>query len=177
MIEMFKTLVTDVVPKLRSNPAVGPKVQFLFRQMIQPWHPSSTLVHEAGLAVARLAPSQFWEFASALFAVQQDFYDVNVVHESRNQTYRRLAKLAAGSAGVSEDEVYALLEVSDKAGPEGQLNIGNQVTNDVKVVVKMARLVGVHVTPTVITNGVVAGEISSSWTGDQWLEYLQKLVA
>jgi len=166
-----------VAPKLRETPAVGGKVQVLFRQQVQPWHPSSTLTHEAGLAVLRLAPSRFWEFADALFAAQKDFFDVNAVGESRNQTYRRLARLAAGSAGVAEDDVYALLEVADKAAPDGSLNVGNAVTNDLKLLVKMARLVGVHVSPTVITDGVVAGEISSGWTADQWLEYLKKLVA
>jgi len=175
--ELFRTFITDVAPKLRENPAVGSKVQVLFRQQVQPWHPASTLTHEAGAAVLKLAPARFWEFADALFAAQKDFFDVNVVHEARNQTYRRLAKLAAGSTGLAEDDVYALLEVGDKPAPDGSLNIGNQVTNDLKVLVKMARLVGVHVSPTVITNGVVAGEISSGWTADQWLEYLQKLVA
>jgi hypothetical protein len=39
------------------------KVQILFRQQIQPWHPSSTLVHEAGVAVLKLQPAKFWDFS------------------------------------------------------------------------------------------------------------------
>jgi hypothetical protein len=174
---MIKTVLGDVAPKVRAEPSLASKVQFIFRHQVQPWHPSSTLTHEAGVAVARLAPSRFWDFASTLFEVQTDFYDVNVVHEARNQTYKRLAKVAAESTGLKEDEVYALLEVADKPAPDGSLNVGNAVTNDLKVLIKMARLVGVHVSPTVITNGVVANEISSGWTSDQWIDYLKKLVA
>jgi len=165
-----------VAPKVRATPSIGSKLQVLFRHQVQPWHPSSTLVHEAGLAVQRLAPSRFWDFSDALFKAQKDYFDVNVVNEGRNATYRRLAKLAAQSAGVSEDDVYALLVIPEKPGEDGSLNSGNQVTNDLKVVIKMARLVGVHVSPTVIFDGVVANEISSGWTADQWVEYLQKNV-
>ncbi len=68
-----------------------------------------------------------------------------------------------------------MLLISDKAGPDGSLNTGNKVTDDLKVLVKMARLVGVHVSPTVIVDGVVDNGISSGWTKEQWGEYLAKL--
>lgn len=175
--KQFKTFVTDVAPKIRSNPKLGPKLQVIFRQQVQPWHPSSTLVHEAALAVQKLAPGKFWQFSEALFNDQKAYFDVNVVNETRNETYKRLAKLGASSAGVNEDELYKLLAIPDKAGEDGSLNSGNGVTNDLKVVIKMARLVGVHVSPTVIFDGVVNNEISSSWTVDQWLKWLGDNVA
>jgi hypothetical protein len=107
---------------------------------------------------------------------QKDFFDVNVVNETRNQTYKRLAKLA-GSIGVDESQIFKMLEISDKPGPDGSLNTGNTVTDDLKVLVKMARLVGVHVSPTVIVDGVVDNSISSGWTKEQWMEYLDKKTA
>lgn len=171
---MFQTLYNSVLPNVpKKYPA---KVQFLFRQQIQPWHPSSTLVHEAGAAVLRLAPDKFWPFSAALFEHQTDFFDVNVVHEARNDTYKRLAKLA-GSVGLEESKVFELLEISDKPGEGGSLNTGNKVTDDVKLMVKVSclagvsgkqvpnelankanRRVGVHVTPTVLFN--VSGRLS-----------------
>ena len=66
-----------------------------------------------------------------------------------------------------------MLTVSDKPGQDGSLNSGNEVTDDLKVLVKMARLVGVHVSPTVIVDGVVENSISSGWTTEQWMEYLE----
>lgn len=175
--ELFNTFVTSVAPKIRADPKLANRLQVIFRQQVQPWHPSSTLVHEAALAVQRLNPSKFWEFSSALFSNQKDYFDVSVVNKTRNATYKRLAKLAADSAGVSADEVYELLAISDKPGSDGSLNIGNGVTNDLKVIIKAARLVGVHVSPTVLFDGIVNNDISSGWTTEQWLEWLGKNVA
>lgn len=114
-------------------------MRVIFRQQIQPWHPSSTLTHEAGAAVLKLAPEKFWEFSAVLFEKQTEFFDANVVGEPRNQTYSRLAKLA-GSVGVDEKEFMNLLTVSDKPGPDGSLNQGNQVTDDVKQMVKVVKI-------------------------------------
>ncbi|KAI2641084.1 thioredoxin-like protein [Xylaria nigripes] len=170
--KQFNTIYNVVTPLIRSNPKWA-NVQFIFRQHIQPWHPSSTLVHEAAVAVLQVAPDKFWPFSEALFKNQTSYFDISVVNETRNQTYRRLAKLAA-TVGLDEAAVYDRLAIPDKPADDGALNVGNKVTNDLKVLVKMNRLVGVHVSPTVIFNGVVANEISSSWTKEQWEEFLTK---
>lgn len=170
--KMYKTLHDHVFPVIKNK--YGNQLQVIFRQQIQPWHPSSTLVHEAATAVLRLSPHKFYDFSTALFDEQKEYFDVNVVNESRNQTYKRLAKLAANSTGLKEDEVYSLLEISDKPGEDGSLNSGNKVTDDIKVQVKANRLTGVHVTPTVLFNGIVENSISSSFTKEQWEEWLQK---
>jgi protein-disulfide isomerase len=178
--KMFKTLHSDLFPRFSSGASplggvpspLGRRIQFIIRPQIQPWHPSSTLTHEAALAVALLAPAKFIPFAAALFAHQKEYFDVNVVHETRNQTYRKLARLAKESVGLDEEAVYKLLEIPDKPAEDGSLNVGNKVTDDLKVLVKMARLVGVHVSPTVFLDGVEAKEISSGWSADQWVEWL-----
>jgi hypothetical protein len=121
----------------------------------------------------KIEPSKFWPYSSLLMQNQKDFFDVNVVNESRNETYKRLAKLG-GSIGVNEDQILKMLEISDKPATDGSLNTGNAVTDDLKVLVKMARLVGVHVSPSVIVDGVVENSISSGWTKEQWMEYLEK---
>lgn len=136
--KQFKTVYKSVLPMAKQKP-YGSNVQFIFRQHIQPWHPSSTLVHEAGVAVLRLAPAKFWDFSEKLFEAQNDYFDVNVVNETRNQTYRRLAKLGA-TVGVNEDEMYKLLEIPDKPAKDGSLNVGNAVTDDLKVLVKVRTL-------------------------------------
>ncbi|KAI1358986.1 thioredoxin-like protein [Xylaria arbuscula] len=171
--KQFNTIYNVVAPLIRNNPKWASNVQLIFRQQIQPWHPSSTLTHEAALAVLQLSPDKFWAFSDALFKDQKAYFDVNVVNETRNQTYRRLAKLAA-TVGVDETAVYTHLAIPDTAADDGSLNIGNKVTTDLKVLVKTARLVGVHVSPTVIFDGVVANDISSGWTQEQWQEWLTK---
>ncbi len=101
---------------------------------------------------------------------------MNVVNETRNQSYQRLAKIGA-NAGIDEQKMFELLKIPDKAIDDGSLNIGNGVTNDLKVLVKMNRMTGVHVTPTVVFNGVVENGISSSFSAEQWEEWLEKNVA
>jgi len=172
--KMFNTVYTSVFPLIQNK--YSSKVQILFRQQIQPWHPSSTLVHEAGVAVLKLQPAKFWDFSKALFDDAKSFYDVNIVHETRNQTYQRLAKIGS-SVGIDEKEFLKLLWIDDKPAADGSLNTGNGVTNDLKVLVKMNRMQGVHVTPTVVFNGVVENSISSGWSAEQWDEWLEKNVA
>lgn len=134
---MFTAFHDSVTPLIKKNYANNLRV--ILRQQIQPWHPSSTLVHEAAAAVLRLSPDKFWDFSRALFKDQQAYFDVSVVNETRNSTYKRLAKLA-GSVGVGEAEVFRLLEISDKPGKDGALNVGNGVTDDMKVMVKVRRI-------------------------------------
>lgn len=78
--------------------------------------------------------------------------------------------------GIDKKEFLKLLWVDDKPAEDGSLNIGNGVTNDLKVLVKMNRMQGVHVTPTVVFDGVVENSISSSFTGEQWEDWLEKNV-
>ncbi|KAI1404889.1 thioredoxin-like protein [Hypoxylon fuscum] len=173
--KQFNTIYHTVVPLIKSNPKWANSLQIIFRQQIQPWHPSSTLVHEAGVAVLLAAPDKYWAFSDALFKNQLQYFDEAVVNEPRNETYKRLAKLAA-TVGVDEGKFYDLLAISDKVPEGGHSNNGNKVTNDLKLQIRYGRLVGVHVSPTVIFDGVVANDISSSWTKEQWEEWLKKSI-
>ncbi|OQD78486.1 hypothetical protein PENDEC_c001G02922 [Penicillium decumbens] len=170
--KMFNTFYT-LKPKIAQQ--YSHRLQVIFRQHIQPWHPSSTLTHEAGVAVLRLAPEKFWDFSAALFKRQTEFFDVSLVNETRNKTYERLAQIA-GSVGMDECKVLDLLLIPETPGDDGQLNTGNQVTDDIKLMIKADRVVGVHVSPTVFFNGVEERGISSSFTEAQWGEWLSKNV-
>lgn len=130
---MFQTLYNSVFPSFDQYPGL----RVIFRQQIQPWHPSSTLCNEAGAAILKLDPTKFWDFSAELFKVQKEFFDVNVVKETRNETYGRLAKVA-GRVGVDEGGIFDLLKVSDKPADDGSLNVGNGVTNDMKFLVKVS---------------------------------------
>ncbi|KAI9869578.1 MAG: hypothetical protein M1823_009022, partial [Watsoniomyces obsoletus] len=116
----------------------------------------------------------FWEFSEKLFEKQIEYFDVDDVHEARNETYIRWAKLAGSVEGIDESKILKLLTVSDNPGKDGAFNVGNEVTHDVKLMVNANRLTGMHATPTVLWNGVVERIISSSWTKEQWEEWLEK---
>jgi len=102
-------------------------------------------VHEAALAVERVSPEKFWSFSTALFEKQLDYFDVNVVNETRNQTYKRLSQLAE-SVGVDQQAVYDLLVVPSKA-KDGSYNLGNKVTDDLKLITKVCICISVFLHP------------------------------
>lgn len=59
------------------------------------------------------------------------------MNETRNETYKRLAKVAA-KVGVDEGKVMDLLRISDKPAEDGSLNSGNGVTNDIKLMTRVS---------------------------------------
>ena len=137
---MFLTMHKVIARGREANASWMPHVEFVFRQQIQPWHPSSTLTHEAAAAVLQLAPQdeqKFWRFSERLFERQDDYFDVNVVNEPRNKTYERLAEIGK-LVDIEPKKIYDLLKVSDKPGEDGSLNVGNEVTNDIKQMVKVS---------------------------------------
>lgn len=119
------SLKKGIFPTLEKD---YPNVSFIFRHQVQPWHPSSTMTHESALAVERVDPSKFWDYTIALFAKQTSFYDSSSATESRLDMYKRLAKLAEESVGVSAEEVlkHLYLEPVAIGSSEGH-NIGNAV--------------------------------------------------
>ena len=80
-------------------------------------------MHEAGIAVSRLAPSKFWAFSHALFEQQGQVFDEPCADEAPSKTRIRLADLAAKSAGVDKYQFLDLVTT-------GKGNGGNAVTND-----------------------------------------------
>ncbi|KAK9469154.1 thioredoxin-like protein [Lipomyces arxii] len=168
--KMFNTVYNSLMEAIAKKYPDG-TFTFVFRQVVQPWHPSSTLVHEAAIAAERLDPTKFWAFSNILFQNANDFYDTAVYNESRAETYERLATLASETVGVDKKAMLELLTVPPSEDGIGH-NIGNPVTNDLKLFVRQHRTMSVHVTPTVAIDGIVNNDFSSSWTADQWLQHL-----
>jgi protein-disulfide isomerase len=122
---LIERWLKGVFPTLEKD---YPTVSFIFRHQVQPWHPSSTMTHESALAVERVDQSKFWDYSIALFAKQTGYFDSSSATESRLDMYKRLAKLAEDSVGVSAEEVlkYLYLEPVAIGSAEGH-NIGNAV--------------------------------------------------
>lgn len=158
----YERLVNDVVPHYEKMPG---KVQFIFRHQVQPWHPQSTLLHEAALAVEKVDPSKFFEFSGKLFQEQDSFNDQNTANKSRLQIYAELADIAE-STGVDKDKFAECLNL---------VHGGTGVTNDLKYYLKISRQNSIHVSPTVLINGLIDNEVSSSWTLEQWQEKIEKV--
>ncbi|CDS13661.1 hypothetical protein LRAMOSA05835 [Lichtheimia ramosa] len=163
--KIYKRIREQVWPYVEQN--YSGKLQLIFRQQVQPWHATSTLVHEAALAVEKIDATKFFPFSDALFDKQTQFFDEAVENKTRRQLVAEVADIAA-SVGVPADKVINLLS----AGTEVK-NGGNAVTNDLKLCIKIGRQNGIHVSPTVLFDGLQDNSVSSGWELDQWKSYFQ----
>ncbi|KAJ7784147.1 hypothetical protein B0H16DRAFT_1491464 [Mycena metata] len=163
-----------LVPLLGQNGKYHGKVKAIFRPQVQPWHASSTFVHEAGLAVARVSPASFWPFSLALFKRQGEYFDIPTSTLTPLQIREKLAALAGE---VIPPNLNAVAGFSDLLALKGSPNGGTAVTDDLKYTIKFSRQNGIHVSPTVLWDGLIANEISSSWGEKEWTEFLEAKVA
>jgi len=169
--KMSNNLETHVKPLIENDGIYFRKVKVIIRLQVQPWHGSSTFVHEIALAVARVCPQKFWEFHLALMNGQEDFYDIPSSKRTPIETRERLVELALPIVG--EDKKKELTELlAHKTFPNG----GNEVTDELKYPIKFSRQNSIHVSPTVLWDGLVAGEISSGWGEAEWTDFLKSKV-
>ena len=167
---IYDRLVGEVIPHYKAK---GPGLLKVVLQMVpQPWHPQSGSMHEAVIAVRQIAGlAKANEYIAVLLGRRDDFVDVKTQDMSRNQIYQALAKLAT-EIGVEEQAVMQQLSIDTSKGQ----NSGNQATRVLKLYVKAHRQCGIHVTPTCRVNGMVV-DTSSSWTLQQWQEFLDPMLA
>ncbi|KAI0053717.1 hypothetical protein FA95DRAFT_1530643 [Auriscalpium vulgare] len=156
-----------VVKPLVDGGKYDGKIKVIFRNQVQPWHGSSTFTHEAGLAVARAAPEKFWAFSLLLLKKQGEYYDIPTSSLSPIQIREKLAGLA-DEAGLSQSQVAEFKDLLiNKSTPNG----GVSVTDDLKYTIKFSRQNGVHVSPSVLWDGLLANEVSSSWGDKEWNDF------
>jgi hypothetical protein len=106
-----------------------------------------------------------------LFNDQNAYFDGPVSTQTPLQVRENLAKLAAGVIGESKVEQFrADLQLGSTP------NSGIPVTNDLKYTIKYSRALGIHVSPTVLWDGIEQKQVSSSWGEKEWSEFLAQNV-
>ena len=179
-VELFLDLICPFSSKMwkavhdgKVPGTTGDNVCFIINQVPQPWHGQGCFVHEAALAVKEADPALYPAYVTAVFNAYDagKFKDDTTWEMSRSAIYSDLLDIAA-SVGIDRAKVASLLAMKPGGG-----NSGNSVTQAMKWVVKYQRCRGVHVTPTVHVNGLEAGVVSSGWTSEQWLKFLEPLGA
>lgn len=177
-VEMFLDLICPFSRKMfvtltegRVIERAGDRACFVLHQVPQPWHAQGSYVHEAALAVKEVAPDLYPNYIGAIYECfdKGKFTDRDTWEKSRTQINAELCDLAA-SGGV--DRAATAAKLAMRASADGN-NVGNEVTQAVKWICKHHRTRGVHVTPTVHVNGLEAGIVSSGWTPEQWLAFLE----
>lgn len=58
-----RAIDNHIAPLISPGGKYDGKIKVVFRLQVQPWHASSTLTHEAGLAVLKASPDKFWTFS------------------------------------------------------------------------------------------------------------------
>lgn len=170
--KLYKNWYDNLLPLLESK--YKGKFQFIFRNYVQVWHPTSNLLHEAGLVVAQLDPANFLNFSYILFELIEEFYDTATAHLTRNEIYEKIYQLAiAPHFSETIDKKTFLESLVIEKTEKNHRNGGNKATNDLKYFTKVGRQNGVHVTPTVLVNGYKDGSIESSTPIDQVEEKLK----
>ncbi|KAI9254807.1 thioredoxin-like protein [Sporodiniella umbellata] len=164
--KLYKKIRKQVWPYIESE--YPGKVKVIFRQQVQPWHASSTVVHEAAIAVEKINNQKFYEFSDVLFEHQKEYFDESLENKSRREILHDLAKLAE-TVGIPSDQFLSLLS-NGTGEPE---NKGNKTTNDLKLAVKLMRQNGIHVSPTLLFDGIRDDSVSSGWELEEWKEYLK----
>jgi len=178
-VECFLDLICPFSSKMwraviEAAPKASDDVCFIIHQVPQPWHAQGSYVHEAALAVRAIAPDKYPAYISAIFAAYDEgkFKDQDTWDKSRAQINAELVELLGTVDKDLQSAVTEKLAMSDGGG-----NCGNGMTQDMKWITKHHRTRGVHVTPTVFVNGLEAGVVSSGWTAEQWLKFLEPMGA
>jgi len=158
----------EVLPALKDKHKG--RFQIIFRHVVQPWHPTSTLMHEVALAVAQVAPEKFTEFSYGMFKEAPTWFDGPTYDKTRKQIYQELCEFAAKTTGLDiSSKLYDIVSIKSDTG-----NTGNGVTVDVKYFTRYHRTVGVHMTPTIAVGGIVASNIESSTSPEDVITILEK---
>ncbi|KAJ3516815.1 hypothetical protein NLJ89_g888 [Agrocybe chaxingu] len=147
------------------------QVKVIFRLHVQPWHSTSTLTNEAGLAALHASPENFWKFSLSLFKHQADYFDVPTQDLTTRQVREKLAELAAETLPAD-----AVARFKDLLAFKGSANGGNAVTDDLKYNIKFSRQNSIHVSPSVLLDGLYQSQIESSWEENQWKDFLAKKI-
>jgi protein-disulfide isomerase len=170
--KLYGKLYNEVIPRLQKEQP--DKFQFVFVQVIQPWHPPSVLINEFAVYVAKLLRDHnvensnklFWELAKVIFENKENVWDSTTAELTRNQTYGHFYDFISKHLKLpfSKEIVLKGLQIETAGAPT---NNGNEATNDLKYFTKYLRGVGVHVTPTVSVDGIVVPSIESSTEVDE----------
>lgn len=157
--KILNNFQSQVVPLLFGEQApFRGKVRVIVRPVPQPWHASSSLLHETALAVARLSltdrvaledpeKNAFWVFSQALMKESERWYDGPARSKNPDQVRAELATLAVNVLGEDVRKAKKESIVALDGQPLGQAvrswtrvsdegNAGSKIVPDLKYCVR-----------------------------------------
>lgn len=174
--KIFKKIEGELIPLIKKN-KLEEKYNLIFVNVVQPWHGfQSSILHDVSFAVGKVEPELFWKFSRILFDNIEKFYDSEVFDLTRRQVTEKVIKLAADNLKIDEEKLWDYLNIK-RNEDKSPSNFGNLVSKDNKYFTKYQRTLGVHVTPSVLVNGIYQPNIESSTPADEILKILENQTA
>ncbi|CED85619.1 Thioredoxin-like fold [Phaffia rhodozyma] len=170
--KIVKSLDENVLPLINQGGKYESKVQLIIRLQPQPWHGSSTYLHESALAFGKVEPTKFWEYTTFLFENQTAFFDIPSSGLTVVQIREKLQDLAGKVLSNPSQKSQILELITPKTTPNG----GVSVTDDLKYNIKIGRQNGIHVTPTALFDGLIDNSVSSSFGKAEWEKFFTENV-
>jgi protein-disulfide isomerase len=139
------------------------QVNFIFFNNIKkPWHPQGFFLSKAAVTGSILEGNQgFFKMTDVLYQNFDNHVDSKVEEKSPKE-WTTLMLEAAVSVGFNKEEFEKCYD-SDEA------------VLQTKILQKYGRQNAIHVTPTILVNGLIENSASSSWTEEDWKNYLSKI--
>ncbi|ODV65713.1 hypothetical protein HYPBUDRAFT_153889 [Hyphopichia burtonii NRRL Y-1933] len=177
--KLYLKFKSSVVPELnKKHPGL---FQFVFVNVVQPWHLNSIFLNEYSIVFAKILREKgidnsnelFWNVSEVLFANKESFYDTFNVSLNRNEIYQQINDLVFDKLSIPFDKKEVLKGLTIDSNESNPNNEGNDATADIKYFTKYLRGVGVHVTPTVSVDGIANGNISSGSEPEELIKILE----
>lgn len=150
-----------------------------FINVVQPWHGfQSSVLHDVSFAVGRICNAEtFWNVCRVFFDHITDFYDSNIADTTRTELTDKIISLCEGVVEAEDLKQVKLLLVPVLPNKEtGEAsNAGNGVIVDNKYFARYHRTMGIHMTPSVVANGIYLNAIESSTPTETIVDMFEKL--
>jgi len=180
--KLARSLTANVFPLITQGGKYEGQLSVIARLCPQPFHYMSVFQCEALLAFGVKHPDLFWNYLTAVFDHQTEFFNHPAAHLTPSHVRDRLVEIAmvvledsdrlgSGPKSKAFGELRDMVEV--KKGADGSMNGGNDATWAFKYLVKMGRQIGITVTPTVLFDGLKEDSVSSSWGKAEWEQFLE----
>lgn len=174
--KIFKKIQDELIPLIKKK-NLEEKYNLIFINVVQPWHGfQSSILHDVSFAVGKVEPELFWKFSRVLFDNIEKFYDSEVFDLTRRQVTEKVIKLAVDNLKIDEKKLWDYLDIK-RNEDDSPSNFGNAVAKDNKYFTRYERTLGVHVTPSILINGIYQPNIESSTPADEILTILENQTA
>ncbi|CAD6587323.1 MAG: hypothetical protein TREMPRED_004717 [Tremellales sp. Tagirdzhanova-0007] len=177
----YHSITDNVLPLIDAGGKYHGQMSLVTRIYPHPVHYLAGFHTEALLLFGKTYPEQFWDYFGQIFGLMSKHGAVEGNEFTGNQIRDQLTELAmevaekansidkSSRASKTKEFREKLVNIPP---PSGRGPAENDVSKDLKYLVRVGRQNGIIVTLTGLFNGVRDDSISSSWGKDEWEKYL-----